>query len=386
MLPSIILAAGGLGWLMLYRLGSLSGGLSGGEQHIADGIYGWHGLYRHPLYLPIDILRSIDFRLFPGHGQTLTRLPNAVFGALTISSFGVLLRAWYGGRTAVLTAILFACSAWTLHVSRLASNDVLYLWAVPTLLLVQLALQKLYDRWYVVYGALAAWLLMLYVPGVVWLVAASVLWSRNHWLQALVHLSKWWQRTLYVAVAVPFVALLAKGLTENGSFLRWLGLPQHFAPPLTLAKQFAAVPVHLFVRGPELPSIWLGKAPVLDVFTLAMVLIGAYFYAMHWRAGRSRLLFCCLVAGWILVGLGGPVGLSLLIPPLYLCAAAGIAYLLREWLKVFPRNPLARGFGITLVATAVVLSSGYNLRAYFVAWPHDPATRTTFSHHRRSDV
>jgi hypothetical protein len=62
--------------------------------------------------------------------------------------------------------------------------------------------------------------------------------------------------------------------------------------------------------------------------------------------------------------------------------ATGLAYLLRDWLKTFPNNPVARGVGIGLVVAAVGLSCIYNYRAYFIAWPHNTVTRTVFIYHR----
>ena len=378
LLPVAVLAVGGLSWLMLYRLGSLTGGLSSSEHQVATTVYGWHGLWRQPLYLPLNALRSIVFVAFQHHGYTLTRLPNVLFGASTIMTCAMLLYSWYSGRTAVLTAILFATSAWTLHVSRLASNDVLYLWALPTLLLTHLALQRRKFKLISMYSCLVLWLVLLYIPGLVWLVLLNIFWSRQAWWQIWRQRLVWWQQALYAFIALLSLVFLAIGLSRPGNLRLWAGLPAHFATPLTLLKQFAAVPLHLSVRGPENSALWLGKAPLLDIFSLVATIIGLFFYARHWRASRSQLLFSFLAVGWLLVALGGPVSLSLLVPLLYLCLAGGIAYLLREWLRVFPLNPLARGVGIGLITLVVCLSAGYNLRAYFVAWPHDPSTRVTF--------
>ena len=69
----------------------------------------------------------------------------------------------------------------------------------------------------------------------------------------------------------------------------------------------------------------------------------------HWQLVAQPLArHAALSSGVVLVGLGGPVGLSILVPLLYVAVATGLAYLLHEWLKVFPNNPLARGFGIGL--------------------------------------
>lgn len=371
-----------LAFLMLYKLGNLTGGLSAGEAKLAVSPVGWHGLYHNPLDLPLKLVQSIVFYLSPSHGQALTRLPNALFGALTIASFILLIRFWHSARIALLTGVLFATSAWVLHVSRLASFDVLYLWGIVTLLLINALMARYAKRALVGYGSLVALGLLIYIPGMVWLVLIDLFFMKKQFKEAWQHLASWWKRSLYVLLGLIWLPLLGLDLSRSGQLKLWLGLPVHFASPIQFLKHFIAVPTHLFIRGPQYPNVWLGKAPILDVFTLVACCIGIYFYATHLRAGRSRLLIALAIAGWILVALAGPVGLSVLVPLLYVAVAAGIAYLLHEWLQVFPLNPLARGIGLTLVSLAVVLACTYNLRAYFIAWPHNAETKATF-HYRR---
>jgi hypothetical protein len=367
--------------LLLYKLGDLMGGLSGVEVSAASTPVGWHGAYNHPQYLPLELLRSIDFFIFKEHGQTLTRLPNAVFGALGIVSFGWLIRQWHSTRTALLATALFATGAWTLHVSRLASFDVLYLWALPTLLLSYSLLHRYPERRAVRYSSLVVWLLLLYIPGLVWLLLLSLYIERKV-------ITKAWHgvptllRVASVLLSALGLALLVIDLFRPGRLVQWLGFPAQLPPLTTLLKHELAVPVHLFIRGPEYPQLWLGRAPVFDIFTLALSLIGIYFYAVHWQATRTKLLLGLAVIGWLLIGLGGPVSFSLLVPLMYVAAATGIAYLLHEWLQTFPRNPLARGVGVGIVVLAMVLSGVYNLRAYFIAWPHNTASRAVFQERR----
>lgn len=370
-----------LAWLMLYKLGSLVGGLSLGEQHAATSPVGWHGLYHDALYLPLKLVRSVVFYLFPHHGYTLTRLPNTVFGAMAVLSFTWLVWLWHGRRTALIASILFATGAWTLHVSRLASFDVLYLWALPTLLLMNVALRRYPDRPYIMYGSVILWGLLLYLPGMVWLLIINWYFQRKHIAKGWQQFEGFWQKALFLLAGLIWLPLLVINLRHMTVLRGWLGLPDHFAPPLTLLKDFVGVFVHLFIRGPQYPQLWLGKTPLLDVFTLAMCLIGLYFYAQNRRASRSRMLGSFFIVGAILVALAGPVGLSLLVPLLYIVAATGVAYLVREWLQVFPINPLARGVGLGLVALAVVLACTYNLRAYFIAWPRNHDTQAVFRYH-----
>ena len=370
-----------LAWLMLYRLGTLVSGLSAQEHAAAIAPVGWHGIYHDSLYLPLKAARSIDFYLFTQHGAFLTRLPNTIFGAIAIVSFTWLIWLWHNRRTALIAGLLFATSAWTLHVSRLASFDILYLCAIPVLLLMNVGLQRHSDRKSVMYGSMLLWGFLLYVPGMVWLLGINVYFQRKKLVKGWQNFSVWWQRALYVLAGVIWLPLLVKNLLHVSLLKTWLGLPAHMDGPFTLLKNFVAVFGHLFIGGPQQPDLWLGKAPILDVFTLAMFLIGLYFYVTHRQASRSKLLGVFFLIGAILIALGGPVSLSLLVPLLYIVAATGITYLIKEWLQVFPLNPIARSIGLALVAIAVVLACAYNLRAYFVAWPHNDNTRAAFHYH-----
>ncbi|PIZ62395.1 hypothetical protein COY17_02550 [Candidatus Saccharibacteria bacterium CG_4_10_14_0_2_um_filter_52_9] len=368
--------------VLLYQLGSLTGGLSTGENVSAVAPVGWHGIFNDPLYLPLKIVRSAVYFVAPGHGQILTRLPNVIFGGLAVSSFTLLILLWHGRRTALFTGLLFATSAWVLHVSRLASFDVLYLWVVPTMLLLQVLLHRYGERSAVWYGSLLTWGLLLYIPGLVWLVAAQILLQWKLVVHCWQVFSHWWQRLLAALSVLIWLPLLAIDFTRHGQLITWLGLPSQWPSIAGVAKQFALVPVHLLVHGPTSPTLWLDQAPILDIFTLVVCGLGIYFYASHWRSSRTKSLTTLILLSGVLVGLGGSVGLSLLVPFLYIAAATGIAYLLRDWLKVFPLNPLARGLGIGLVSLAVLASCTYNLRSYFIAWPHNNATQTVFHYHR----
>ena len=378
--PIFIIAFVILLGLMMYRLGSLTGGLSAGEVKAAIDPVGFSGIWHNPQYLPLKLIRSIDYFIVPGHGQTLTRLPNVLFGVMTVASFGFLIWLWHGTRIAILTTLLFATSAWVLHVSRLASFDVLYLWASPMLLITQVMIYRYSDNALVWYGCMITWGLLLYVPGLFWVILAMALLQvstlREAWREASPR-----RQVISMWLAAFWLPLLLVDMFRSGHFVQWLGLPSTWSSPAIVAKHFIGVFVHLFIRGPQYPDIWLGRTPILDAFTLLVSCLGIYFYARHWKAWRSRTIGTMFGIGVVLVGLAGPVGISFLVPLVYVTAAAGIAYLLHEWLKVFPLNPFARGVGIGFIALLVVVSCVYNLRSYFVAWPHNDATKAVFRNH-----
>lgn len=367
--------------LLLTKLGSLTkGGLSHAELQTSLATYGWHGVFQDPLYLPLKLLRSVVYLAFNDHNFLVTRLPNAIIGVLTIGMFALLIRIWHGNRTAILSTILFATSAWVLHVSRLASFDVLYLMLTPALLLSIAAMQRYSTRPAVFYGALLLWGSLLYIPGAVWLVALTIYWERKAVLIGWRHFKSVRQRFLYVLAGLIWLPLLIIELSRAGALKFWLGLPSNFATPLNILKKFWEVIFNIVIHGPSNAEVWLPKAPIFDIFTLVMIGLGIYFYAKHWRVGRARILLSFFLVGTVLISLSGPVGFSLIVPLMYICVATGIAYLIHEWLQVFPINPFARILGISLVALAISLSCFYNLRSYFVAWPHNTITQATFTY------
>jgi hypothetical protein len=382
LLAGCILVAIILGFLLLNRLGSLTGGLSVSEFQAANMAVGWHGIYHQPLYLLLKILRSIVFVLAPMHGKTLTRLPNVILGAGTIVIFSWLVYLWHGKRTTIFAGILFASSAWVLHASRLASYDVSYLITLPALLLANRTLYTYRKSRLVWYKSLAILVLTLYVPGMIWILILAVYFLKDQLIEGWKEFNTVLQRIASIAILLVPSIFLVLDLTRTGQLKLWLGLPKHMASVPTLLKHFLAVPVHLFIRGPQYPDIWLAKAPALDIFSLIMCLTGIYFYGTHLKAARSRMLGGMFIIGWVLIALGGPVSLSLLVPLMYVFAAMGITYFLHEWLKVFPVNPIARGMGIGLISVLVCFAAIYNLRAYFVAWPHNEATKAVFVYKR----
>jgi hypothetical protein len=366
-------------WLMFYRLGNIIGGVSHAEASVMKLPLGWHGLYKDPLNLPINVLRSIEMKYFSPLSQTLLRLPNVVFGILTIICFYALCYIWYGFRIAIMTSAMFAASAWTMHVSRYASYDVEYLFAITLFLLTTAILHKQPKNkyWYSVINFI--WSILLFIPGMVWFIGYDIWRQRKEIKHGFREQNSLLAIPVYIASSIISFPLLLLNFTHSPpSVLSWLGIPAKFNPTLTMVKDFFGVFVHLFIRGPQNPALWVGKAPVLDIFALFCAAIGIYFYVTHLKASRTKLLFICFAIGVTLITLDGAVKLSILVPMVFLFIGAGLAYLLRQWLQVFPINPIARGVGYGLIIFAITLSCVYNLRAYYVAWPHNPISQSVF--------
>src|SRR5690606_4368994 len=111
----------------------------------------------------------------------------------------------------------------------------------------------------------------------------------------------------------PELGRVVAGLPADGSF-----------SVVGALERLAQAPYNLFVHGPADPVIWLGRLPVLDAFSIVMLILGSYLYIRHRRLTRSKMVVAAIAAGMLLIALGGPTTLSIVIPFIYVLIAAGI--------------------------------------------------------------
>ena len=327
--------------------------------------------------MPYIVVRNVIRKVSPHVNMTTSRLPSSVFGFIIVACFYALLSLWYRPRVAILGTILFATSSWFLRGSRLGTPEVMSSLSI-TLVLFWAWLQRTrHPRVAFVISCLAV-VGLLYIPGMIWFIALAGIWRGKQLLADLAKLPT----TIVVVMALVSLLLLApffySVFITPSLVLTVLGFSNDWSLA-TISKQLIHIPTYLFVRGPSDALVTTGKAAVLDIFTITMVVLGFYTTAKSWRLDRNKITLALLASGLILCAIGDLRVLTPLLVPIYLLATAGIAFMLEEWLRVFPRNPLARGIATTLLSVAVLLASFYHITNYFIAWPNTPLTKTTFS-------
>ncbi len=377
----IIFSLAVLIYLMTVNLGKLTHGLSYSEAVTAKSKLGWHGLYNNAINLPLKVVQSAVFFKLTHLNHFLLRLPSAIFGIISVCLFSALIYMWHGKRTCFFMTILFATSAFTLHVSRLATSDIIYFWGMVMLLFNHSLFYRYNTSNLVFILNFFIWGLLLTIPGFIFFVLLDLFFQRKVLTEAWFDDRSIKIRTVSVILVLLWLPLIIHNALHIVFLKIYLGFPAHFAALSTYPKNFASIFIHLFVKGPQYPSLWLGKVPLLDFFTLSIALLGVIFYITRLDSSRSRWLFSVFILSTLLVSLKGVISFSLIVPLLYVFAATGLAFLLQKWLRVFPLNPLARSLGIGLISLAVLISAIYNLRSYFVAWRYSDTTKQTFSHH-----
>lgn len=364
--------------LLLIRLGSMPAHFSSNELATYQNNQHLHNILHNPLNAPYNLV-DYAFLYIPGHTIAVARLTSVLFAVIAALLFFMIMLRWHGKRTAWMASALFATSGWLLHLGRLGTPIILWL-LIPLILILFGSWLSRTDRHgtaIIVVGALLG--LMLFVPAAVWFVIAFTLLLSKDILRHFREADNW-QGAAAIGLVAVFATAIAFSLVRSPDLVRpWLGVPHVLPSYMSMLKVWASsLFLYPFFRGPFTSEIWLGHTPILDMFTTVMFLLGAYFYATHFRNIRARILMVIFLLGSVLTALNGPAGMSFIVPLLYLIAATGITYLLHQWLTVFPKNPVARVFGITLIILAIALAATYHVIAYYVAWQHNPKTVATF--------
>jgi len=368
---------GGAAILLLWRLGSLTGGYSANEKATlvaSSSIHSiWDKLFDAPFYVVVHALTYIT-----PHDLLATRLASALVAWVGLVLFCVLAYRWFGTRAALIGTILFGCSSWFLHVGRLGVPQVMFL-GVIALVACGVWIREKRAGLAVILGLTLAGGL-LYTPGMAWFVVLGLIWQWKHIDAAFrQHLgSVTIGAVIFLATLVP----LGWRFYQMPSLIKaWLQLPADWSQPLHFLHNLIDVPLAFFVRSPVNPEQWLGNLAVLDIFSIIMFGLGAYIFCKYFKLARVRLVAGLAIVGSIVIAVTGTVPLTALVPFAFMVITAGADYVLEVWLHVFPRNPLARWLGMSLFGLVIALACTYNIRSYFVAWPQTTATRNVFTIH-----
>lgn len=367
-----------LGGALFWQIGSLVPGYSAAEAATYQSSLNLKALLDNPLNAPFLVaVKALTFI----HIDSLlaTRLIAAGGGIITLGTFAILVRRWHGMWTAVIGTLLFGLSAWFLHVARLGTPEVL-LFGVFVLTAAGFWLRKT-NHWLALLVCFLIVAGLLYVPGMVWFVVLGLLWQ---W-KTIDAVFKKHLVTVTLGALLLFAALapLALALFKDQSLIMpWLGLPEQWPAPLAMLENLLKVPFHLFIRNEANPSMWLGTAPILDVFSLTMFVLGGYVYLQNFRLLRTPLFIGLLTMTALLMALGSPISFTVIIPLVYLIIATGISRLIDLWLSVFPKNPIAKAVGWTILGIVVILACAYQITHYFIGWPDAAATHEIFTHQK----
>ncbi len=362
------------GSALVWQLKNLLPGYSKSEYAHYQASSTFHLIWTNPFDTPYHLLVHAFGYLFPDN-LIVVRLASAFIGWLALLTFCALLYRWYGHRTALIGTLLLGTSSTFLHTARLGVPTVCFL-GIIGLVACGVWLRERKAGLAVILGVLLT-ALLLYTPGMVWFIGIGLLWQWKYIDKAFKqHLGfVTLGGLLFIAGLLPLGWKLYK---DPGLIRHWLCLPDTWSLS-HIAHNLIDVPLAIFFRGQTNPETWLGRLPILSVFSIVAFAIGAYVFYKYVKLARTKLLLGLATLGSIVIAVtNGAAPLTVLIPFVYVVVAVGADYLIGLWLNVFPRNPIARSLGIGLFSIVLAITCFYNIRSYFVAWPQASVTRNVF--------
>lgn len=362
--------------LLLFRLGSLVPGFSTTEIATFNASNSLHTILNNPVNAPYKLIHLLLIHYHLSSPFYL-RSVSVFFAIITIILFYYVLSRWHTVRIAWFGTILLATSSLFLHYARLAEP------AITSTLLIGIFAYGLWlkttkkPKFAFIIGTFLI-LLLLYIPGLIWFVIAGCIWRKKQ----LISLFKQYF-VLGIGLSILGLLLLAPlgyGLYKNPFLIRQIvGLPTQFIPSIYgYIKNITDLFISFIIRGPSNPVVWLARLPLLDIFTFTMCIAGIFVVFSHRQLDRKKMLFGSIVGGILLTSLDGEVSIAILIPFIYILASSGITMILQQWFTVYPRNPIARTLGTSIITIAVLMTCFYQVNNYFIAWPNAPETKQAF--------
>jgi hypothetical protein len=221
--------------------------------------------------------------------------------------------------------------------------------------------------------------LLFYIPGALYfftLLALLFQKSLRDIVQKLTPLQLIGGIAFFVLLLVP---LINSFIQQPALINAWLLLPANI-DWASVPRNLLLIPSAFIFRAPADPQLTVGRLPILDVASGALMLLGLYLYQQNMKLERTKIILATGLFAIILGALGATTAaILILLPFVYMLIAAGIAYLLDRWYSVFPRNPLARSFGLIMISMVVIFTVIYHANRFFIVWPLAPETRNTYN-------
>lgn len=325
-------------------------------------------------YLPAKIILLALSKLHINFSVDL-RVLSVVIMLFSVFCFYKLASTWISRRMSAISTLLFSSSTWVLTQTRTEGISVMMLALIPVLLYAGSLLVNSKSNFAKVFLVIIL-LQLIFIPGAIWfLILAGIIclfyFKNNLDLRSI----------LAPLIAVLLIASVDAALVYHFSLVklseleRLAGLNSTVVPSLhSMINNAANLPNQLFFSGINDSSLWLYPTPIIDWVSLVLMLAGLiYLVSSNLHPARKKIIFSFIVLSLVLIIINGSAFISILLPVLYLAIAAGITYLLQQWLVIFPNNPLARYLGFALVCCIALLICGFHIGRYFVGWPKTDA-------------
>lgn len=336
----------------------------------------WYRAVNAVYLLPVQLISQINNNYLDA-----ARLVSSIFVLLATVLFYFLVKAWFNRRIALVGSVIFLTNSLVLNFAHQATS-----WSAIILSLVAVFASL---NWFLrtknnvqasFFSFIAVIALSAYLPYGLYFILVGmiglIIYGRKN-LKKLKPTQLILALIIYLTILAPLFVSLAGA---PGQLKELLGVPQQITSIQGYGRNLILILSSLFVYAKSEPVLMVGNLPVLDIFTAALVALGIYYFIKRIRHRRSLLLFSSSILLILILSLNDRFMLfiGILLPIIYAFAIAGLIELMKRWFSYFPRNPLARNFGVAMLVIAISLTSFYQMERYYVAWAQSPETRAVY--------
>lgn len=328
--------------------------------------------------LPYHLLQKLSIGLF-GLSALTIKLPSLVLGFIAAILLALTLNQWFRKGTAMLALLVATASVPFIAMARTGTGDVLYMLLLLLILLsaVRLSTRARGTFFWKVMAALAG-LLLIYMPLGIYAVAALLVAGVFHpHVRYQIKRTSWWQfALLFFMAGIVTAPLVIAGINDAATLETLLGVDA-LRDKLSLGNLGAAALSLLgSLFGFTRPRTGDMITPFLSLTFMFFVAFGLVRTMIDRHAARSYLLHIWLLVSIPLLILN-PGQFALLFVPAVMLMAIGLESFMREWYKLFPRNPYARIAALVPLTLIIVGLVTIESSRYFYGYAY---TRTR-SHH-----
>lgn len=328
--------------------------------------------------LPYHALQRAIFWVF-GISTLSIKLPSIVLAALTVLGLGLLIRTWFRRNIAIIAVVLATVSTQFLFMAQdgtpLIMHSFLSVWLL--FFATYVTRQKLFGTlWKVLSCVLLA--LSLYTPFGLYLALAVVTTTLFH--PHVRYIVKRFSTTkLLLAVSIGIVATLPivyASLVDRSVAFQLLGIPENLSSiPANVHKTL------LDLFGFFAPSTDAIVRPLYPLGMAVLLALGLFRLFTYKYTARSYIMVTwgIFIVPLVLISEGRG---TYLFPLGVLLTAMGIAMLVTEWYRLFPRNPYARVTGLIPLSIVVIGLVSSGAIRYVSNYQYNPA----ILRHYTSDV
>lgn len=353
---------------------SIPRGLSDAEMHSAVASNQINPFSPHStdiINLPYHLAQKASISLL-GLTPFAIKLPSILLALGVGVCLAFILSHWFSRNVAVLSSLLASTSVPFMIMGRTGAPLIMVtVWTIVLLLAATQLTTKATGTFLWKGAALISGILLLYTPFGIYPIIALVVSGLLHpHVRHQIKRTKPWQAAVFGLLSLILLAPLIVASTAHPSVLLTVtGLDRFSVAPNALKVSVISLAKTFF----SFADMHVGTTitPFFTFTIAALALLGLFRVVKDHHAARSyMLLFWTSIVIIILVL--DPNQTPLVFTPAILFLAIGVETLIREWYRLFPRNPYARIGALIPLTILVVGTVSVSTSRYFEGYLYTP--------------